>query len=108
MDCLPALNTDSSVTAVFNLDTAHQVQVSGSSSGYYTSIQAAYDGVAADSTLKLRATEYHESLICNRQISVTLEGGYDSGYTTSMGNAVLNGSLTITNGKVTASSIVIR
>ena len=108
VDCLPALNTDSSVTAVFNLDTAHQVQVSGSSSGYYTSIQAAYDGVAADSTLKLRATEYHESLICNRQISVTLEGGYDSGYTTSMGNAVLNGSLTITNGKVTASSIVIR
>ena len=108
VDCLLTLNADTSVTAVFAYDAAHQVQVSGGSSGYYSSIQAAYNAVADESTLKLWATEYNESLTCNRPISVTLEGGYNSGYTSIVGDVVLNGPLTISDGKVTAHGIVIR
>lgn len=108
MDCLLTLNADTSVTAVFDFDTAHQVQVSGDSSGYYSSIQAAYNVIADNSTIKLWATDYNESLACNRPVSVTLEGGYDSGYNTIVGDAVLNGHLTISDGMITAHGIVIR
>lgn len=108
LDCLLTLNADTSVTAIFDYDAAHQVQVSGGSSGYYSSIQSAYNAVADESTLKLWATEYNESLTCNRPISVTLEGGYNSGYTSIVGDVVLNGPLTISDGKVTAHGMVIR
>jgi hypothetical protein len=107
-DCLLTPNADTSVTAVFAYDTAHQVQVSGGSSGYYSSLQSAYNAVADDTTLTLWATDYDEALTCNRPISVTLEGGYDSGYTTIIGNAALNNHLTISDGTVTVRGIVIR
>lgn len=107
-DCLLTLNADTSVTAVFDYDADHQVQVGGGSSGYYASIQAAYNVVADNTTIKLWATDYNESLTCNRPILVILEGGYDSGYTTIVGNAVLNSPLTISNGKITARGLVIR
>lgn len=108
VDCLLTLNADTSVTAVFDYDAAHQVQVSGNPSGYYTSIQAAYNAVADNTTIKLWATDYNESLTCNRPVLVILEGGYDSGYTTIVGNIVMNSPLTISNGKITARGLVIR
>ena len=106
-DCLLTMNADSSVTAEFNFDTSHQVQATGGSSGYYSSIQNAYDAVADSTTIKLWATTYNEELTCNRPVAVTLQGGYDSGYTSIVGEVVLSGSLTITDGEVTADGLVI-
>lgn len=107
-DCLLTLNADTSVTADFAYDAAHQVQVNGGSSGYYSSIQAAYNAVADNTAIKLWATDYNESLTCNRPVSVTLEGGYNSGYTSIVGDAVLNSPLIISDGTITARGIVIR
>lgn len=107
-DCIFALNADSSVTAVFDYDTAHQVQVSGGSTTYYSSIQAAYNAVADTSTMKLWATTYSESLDCNRPVSITLQGGYDSGYSSIVGETVLSGTLTITDGTVVADGLTIQ
>ena len=105
-DCLLTITADSSVTANYSYDAAHQVK-SGDGS-YYASIQAAYNVIGDNSTLKLWATTYTESLTCNRPITVTLQGGYDSGYSSIVGDPILNGDLTISNGTVIADGLVIR
>lgn len=108
-DCLlTTLNTDSSVTAGFDYDTAHKVLVIGGSTDYFSTIQAAYDGAADTSTIKLWASNYSESLDCNRPVTVTLQGGYDSTYSSIVGDAVLNGTLTITDGTVVADGISVQ
>lgn len=105
-DCLLTITADSSITANYSYDTAHQVK-SGDGS-YYASIQAAYNVIGDNSTLKLWATTYTESLTCNRPITTTLQGGYDSGYSSIVGDPILNGDLTINDGTVIADGLVIR
>ena len=105
-DCLLTITADSSITANYSYDTAHQVK-SGDGS-YYSSIQAAYNVIGDNSTLKLWATTYTESLTCSRPITVTLQGGYDSGYSSIVGDPTLNGDLTINDGTVIADGLVIR
>ena len=105
-DCLLTITADSSITANYSYDTAHQVK-SGDGS-YYASIQAAYNVIGDNSTLKLWATTYTESLTCSRPITVTLQGGYDSGYSSIVGDPTLNGDLTINDGTVIADGLVIR
>lgn len=107
-DCLFTLNADISVTAVFDYDVSHQVQVSGDSNTFYSSIQAAYDVAADPSTIKLWATNYSESLSCGRPVTITLEGGYDSGYSFIVGETVINGALTISNGKIIGNGLRLR
>lgn len=104
-DCLLTLSTDATVTVGFNRDTAHQVNIGGTN---YSTIQAAYNAAASGSTIKLWATNYNESLNCNKPTTVTLQGGYDREYATITGNVVLQGSLTISDGKVIAKGIAIR
>lgn len=105
-DCLLTITADSSITANYTYDTAHQVK-SGDGS-YYASIQAAYNVIGDNNTLKLWATTYTESLTCNRPITTTLQGGFDSGYTSIVGDPILNGDLTISDGTVIADGLVIR
>jgi len=102
------LNADSSVTAGFDYDVSHQVQVSGGSTGYYPTIQAAYNAAASGDVIKLWSTSYNESLLCNRPIQVTFKGGYDSGYATLTGQVILIGTLSITNGVVIADGLSIQ
>ena len=107
-DCLLNLNADTTVTAVFDYDAARQVQVSGGSTSYYSSIQSAYSAAADTSTIKLWATNYSESLDCNRPISIILKGGYDSDYSSIVGLTLLTGTLTITDGTVIAEGISLK
>lgn len=107
-DCLLTLNADTSVTAGFDYDASHQVQVSGGSTTYYPSLQSAYDAASDGSTIKLWATTYGETLTCNRPVTVTLQGGYDSGYLSIVGEPVLSGNLAITNGTVVVDGLVIQ
>jgi hypothetical protein len=107
-DCRLTLNGDTTVTAVFEHDTSHQVRIDGASSEYYSSIQAAYDVIADSTTIKLWAIPYFESLACNRPLVVILKGGYDRVYNSIVDNAILNGTLTISDGKVAADGLEIR
>lgn len=107
-DCLLTLNADSSVTTVFDYDTAHQVQINNGTPAYYASIQSAYDATAEGAVIKLWATTYNESLICNRSVSVTLQGGYNSTYSSLVGEPVLNGALTITDGTLVMDGFIIQ
>lgn len=108
-DCLLTMLADASVTAVFNYDSTHQVQVGDGSTGtFYASIQAAYNASADNSTIKLWATNYAEQLDFARQITVILQGGYDVGYNSIIGDIIVDGSLTITDGTMIADGLVIK
>jgi hypothetical protein len=106
--CSLTLNAYSTVTAGFTYDAAHQVQISGGSTGYYTTIQDAYDAAADSSTIMLWATDYSESLSCNRPVTVTLQGGYDSTYNSIVGGVILSGTMKISNGKVVVGGVSVK
>ena len=112
-DCSMTLDTDTTVTAGFDRDTAHQVYAPGSTPPYFSTIQAAYNKIASDNgvngtTIKVWATDYSEIVNCNQLIDVTLQGGYDSGYANQVGTTVIRGALKISQGKVIANGIAIR
>jgi PKD repeat protein len=75
----------------------------------YNTIAGAY-AVAGDSDVILvRASDsYTENITLNRNIAVTLRGGYDCGYITVEGVTVLNGTITIESGTVTIENIEIQ
>lgn len=104
-DCLLTLNADTSVTSEFEYDAAHQVQLNG---GYYSTIQGAYNAASSTEVIKLWATIYNESLLCDRPVEITFQGGYDSGYTSITGEALLNGTLSIIDGAVIADGLSIK
>ncbi|WP_237560780.1 hypothetical protein, partial [Geobacter anodireducens] len=58
--------------------------------------------------IRLWATTYNESLSCSRPVTITLQGGYDSNYSTLIGEPVLNGALTVTDGTLILDGFSIR
>lgn len=104
-DCLLTPSTDITVTATFTYDTARQVMVGTTP---YSSVQAAYNATPDASIIKLWATSYAESLTCNRAITVTLQGGYDSSYGSIVGESVVDGALTIADGTLIVDGLSIR
>jgi hypothetical protein len=65
----------------------------------YTTLQAAYDAASSGSTIKCQAIRFIESLTVNRNITVTLDGGYDSGFTSNTGGQTsVKGTITTTAG----------
>jgi YD repeat-containing protein len=62
-------------------------------STYYSSLQAAYNAAADSAVIKVLATSLTQSLSVNRNISVSIEGGYDSGYANITGTTSLLGSI---------------
>lgn len=103
--CVLTLSADATTTATFDKDTAHQVYVNGV---YYSTIQAAYDAAVDGSTVKLWATDYTETVTCGSNKTIMFDGGYDSAYSSVVGPIILNGSLTIKDGKVIANGLTIR
>jgi hypothetical protein len=68
-------------------------------SNSYSSIQAAYDAAVNGNVIKCRDLTFIEDLIVYRNVSVTLEGGYDSTFTTNYGTmTTLRGMITTTVG----------
>lgn len=105
--CLLTLNADTTETALFDYDAAHQVSIGGTATTYYSTIQAAYNAATNGDVIRLWATVYNESLICDRPLEVTFQGGYDSSFTSITGEVILNGSLSIANGLVIADGLTI-
>lgn len=74
---------------------------------YYSSLQSAYDDALDGETIQSQAWHFQENLTFDRNISVTMEGGYDPFYTNNPQGSTINGSVTITDGTVTLEKIVI-
>jgi hypothetical protein len=74
----------------------------------YTTLQAAYNAAADGNIIQCRNLAFTENLSINRNIAVTLEGGWDCGYTTNAEDkTIIGGSLTITAGRLTLKNFII-
>lgn len=83
------------------------VRVAGATPVYYSSLQAAYDDAADVDRIHLISSDIAGDFLFNRDISVTLDGGYDCDYTTKVGITALTGTLTISSGTVIIESLAL-
>jgi FtsP/CotA-like multicopper oxidase with cupredoxin domain len=77
----------------------------------YPSLQSAYAAAATGNTIQLKAASLASpagALTTNRNITVTLQGGYDNAYTASCGTTNAQGGLTIATGTVIVDNLVIQ
>lgn len=102
-NCSVTMDSDKSVTATFN--TAPIVKIGGAS---YANLQGAYNGAFAGDVIQARAVDFTENLTFNRNVAVTLKGGYDSNYTANSGYTVLHGILAVSDGTVAVENLTIR
>jgi hypothetical protein len=106
-DCNLTMTADTSVTAGFDIDSAHKTLVGVSD--YYPTLQEAYDNAANPGTVKAWGTEFNDGgLTCNLAKDVTFKGGYDEGYESNSGYTTLQGTLTIHGGSVVMENMVVR
>lgn len=67
----------------------------------FTSLQAAYNAAADGDVLQVQAVMFTENLAANLAKGVTFDGGYGCDYNpTAIGDSVIKGDVTITNGSV--------
>jgi hypothetical protein len=105
-NCNLTMDSDKNVTAIFNKDT--RMTRIGDTSTYFSTLQAAYNGAPASSTVKVWGTEFTENLNCALQKDVALEGGYNGSYSSNSGFTTLTGVLTIAAGSLSPSNLVIK
>lgn len=75
---------------------------------FYASLQAAYNAALSGDTIKCRDFLFIENFTANRAISVTIDGGYASGFDSNPNKSVLYGAPVLSSGKVTWRNFVIR
>jgi len=71
----------------------------------YQSLQDSFNGTYAGATIRAFAAEFIEDLILNRDISISLDGGYDGSYTSNSGVTTVKGSLTIEKGTLAINQV---
>jgi hypothetical protein len=74
---------------------------------YYLNIQGAYDACFDGGIIQIGAAECTEDIYCDKDLSITLKGGYDSDYSNNSSYTVIHGTLTITRGTVEVDRLVI-
>lgn len=80
--CDVAVNTDTKIIAVFNPTTCSNLPVKiKDTTGYYSSLQDAYDAAANGDVIQVQGLDFIEDLNVHEDKSVTLQGGYDCNYT---------------------------
>jgi YD repeat-containing protein len=68
---------------------------------YYSTLQEAYDAASDGDIIQSQAAGFTEDIIIDRNITVTLEGGYNCDYSVRTGKTTLNGMITINDGVIT-------
>jgi hypothetical protein len=106
-DCLLTMVSERNVIAHFTKDTEHMARI-GDTETYFPTLQAAYDSAPTGSTIKAWGTEFVEDLDCDKEKVVTIEGGYDTGYSNNDGFTMLNGTVTVSAGTLIVENLVIR
>jgi PKD repeat protein len=74
----------------------------------YPSLQAAFDAAQDGEIIQSQAVQFSEDLVFSQPIAVFLNGGYSADFSTETEITVLTGTLSITNGSVTANKLIIR
>lgn len=94
--------SDASCQSIFGQDSDVKVDEI-----FYDSISSGYNALSDGGALKLRSTSFASPLIFNRPIRSTLEGGYDSAFSSTIGMSTIHGSIRITDGTVNLERITI-
>jgi hypothetical protein len=74
---------------------------------YFNNLTDAYNALTGDGTIQAREFFFEGDLTLDRYVAVILDGGYDSSYSTYIGNTVMKGRLTIIRGSLTAARLEI-
>jgi len=69
-------------------------------SGYYSTVQDAYDHASEEDIIQVQALDFEESLNFSRDLQITIKAGYDCEYTNNPSTSTIMGSMTISNGTV--------
>jgi PKD repeat protein len=78
------------------------------SSVTYSSLQAAYNAAQDGNTIQSNAVTIVENIDFNRNITVTIQGGYNCDHSAVTGITTINGKMTISNGQVTIENLIIQ
>jgi len=83
------------------------IMVTGATPVYFSSLQSAFNGVASGVTIDIEGINFTENPNFNGNKAVTLKGGYDCDYVADSSYSKITGTLTISNGTVTVSNLII-
>ena len=93
--CIVLMDTNKNVTASFDiLDNARL----GAGTKHYGTLRTAYNDAQDTGVIKAKDIIFIEDLIIDKNIYVTLSGGYDNNFTSNIGNTKLHGQLILKNG----------
>jgi len=77
-------------------------------SGYYPTIQAAYNASANGDTIQLHAGDFAESLTFQNNMKVTLQGGFGCDYSSNPGLTTISGKTIIDKGTIIPDMVVLQ
>ncbi len=109
-NCTVTINAETTVSAVFTTTAIGNPGPVKMYNQFFSLFQDAYNGLLEGSTATISANSLNifENLVFNRNVAVTLKGGYDSSFGTSSGQTVIRGTLIITSGSVVLENIIIQ
>lgn len=107
--CTLTINAGTSVGAVFTLASTGNpgpVKVNGA---YFALFQDAYNAMATGATLTIEANalDIHENLVFDRDIAVTINGGFDNSFSDNSGMTTIHGTITVTKGVLILDHVII-
>jgi hypothetical protein len=82
-------------------------RIAGPTPAYYASLQDAYNAATDGDIIQTLGTSLTGNLSANRNISVSLEGGYDCGYGVKVGATTLKGMITTSAGRLTIKDFIL-
>lgn len=107
-----SITASHSIAVYFGIDTSAcpnaPVRLARATPVYYSSLQAAYNAAADGDVIQAQNHLLQESLNANRNISVTIDGGYDCTYGSNPDSTILMGSATLSSGTVTMKNLRIQ
>ncbi len=103
--CTETMDGNDIVTANFQL-CYQPVRIAGTPPVYYSTLQSAYDAAVDGAVIQARIFVFTDNLDANRNISVTLAGGYNCNYSAVSGRTTFNGIMTVSEGLVTIGDYV--
>ena len=105
--CGLTINAVQGLTATFNYKPV-RVIAPPSVPAYFNTLAAAYAAAPNGATIQTQVSTFLEALTLNRPITLTLDGGKDIGYMTTVSVTTVQGSLTVSQGQVIISDVVIK
>jgi len=105
--CTVTMNSTVNVTANFSSGSG-PISIANPSPSYFATLSDAYNTALSDDIIQATSQTFAEDLNINQDKTVTLQGGFDSSYSTISGTTTLNGTLTISSGTLIIDNLTIQ